>query len=175
MRLMRTAMRGGRRRGRVRPDFEADLGTLRRMTPHSAHDSQRPLRTRLRTDGDERANRKIAGGFHRRHQPEPGQRNVLDLPGSAGSRVLQEAVARELDAPVTLIAYAAEYRELERAAEAFAGIELEIGIKILLPKIAGDLCQADERVHVAVRNRAVTMAREQSELRIDLGGETPQQ
>src|SRR5205814_9935836 len=84
-------------------------------------------------------------------------------------------MARELDAPVTVVAYATEYGELERATEALSGVELEIGIAIFLAQIAGDLGQADDRVDAAVRNRAVTVAREQLELRIDLGGETPQQ
>src|SRR5438876_8368062 len=119
-------------------------------------------------DRDERPDRKHARRPHRREETEAGLRNILQLPRTAGRRVLREAMARELGAPVELVAHAAEHRELQRPAEALAGIELVVGIAVLFTEEARDLREADDRIDMAVRRSALAVARERSVFRIDL-------
>src|SRR4029453_6485367 len=90
-------------------------------------------------------------------------------------RVLRETMARELEAAVGLVAHASEHRELERSAEAFAGVRLEVRIAILFSQEPGDFREARDRVDVVLRRRAITAARKRLELGTDLRGEAPEQ
>ena len=109
------------------------------MPAHPPYDAERPLRARLRTDGDQRTDRQIARGLHRRHQSESGQRNVLDFPLAAGGGVLREPMTRKLSAAVAVVADAAEHRKLQRAAKTLSRVELVRWVAVFFTQVTGDL------------------------------------
>src|SRR4051812_37188412 len=87
-----------------------------------------------------------------------------------------DAPARELVAPRRLVPDAAEYRDVHRAVEAFAGrVGKRDGLVRLFPEVAGDLLKADDRIDVAGRRHALATPCERPEFGIDLRGELREQ